>query len=73
MTARPVVFIALAAPQIGRRLFATSGVGLLPAALTGAVLLLAAVALSVGVVTTAIGGCYLLWLLVKEMPGARLR
>ncbi|WP_086823680.1 iron chelate uptake ABC transporter family permease subunit [Allokutzneria sp. NRRL B-24872] len=73
----PIVFIALAAPQIGRRLFATSGVGLLPAALTGGVLLLGAdliaqlllapVALPVGVVTTAIGGCYLLWLLLKEM------
>ncbi|MCP3803046.1 iron chelate uptake ABC transporter family permease subunit [Allokutzneria sp. A3M-2-11 16] len=73
----PIVFIALAAPQIGRRLFATPGVGLLPAALTGGVLLLAAdivarvllapVALPVGVVTTAIGGCYLLWLLLKEV------
>ncbi|WP_129843739.1 iron chelate uptake ABC transporter family permease subunit [Streptomyces sp. RFCAC02] len=75
--AGPVVFIALAAPQIGRRLTGASGVTLLPAAMTGAVLLLAAdliaqvllapVILPVGVVTTALGGCYLLWLLHKEV------
>ena len=50
---------------------------LLPAALTGAVLLLGAdlvaqlllapVALPVGVVTTAIGGLYLIWLLITEV------
>ncbi|GII88796.1 iron-enterobactin transporter permease [Sphaerisporangium siamense] len=75
--AGPIVFIALAAPQIGRRLAGAGGVPLVAAALTGAVLLLAAdliaqlllapVALPVGVVTTAIGGCYLIWLLVKEV------
>ncbi|MGP4111128.1 FecCD family ABC transporter permease [Streptomyces sp. 4N509B] len=75
--AGPVIFVALAAPQIGRRLAGASGVPLLPAALTGAVLLLAAdlvaqtvlapVVLPVGVVTTALGGCYLLWLLYKEV------
>ncbi|MEU8366393.1 FecCD family ABC transporter permease [Micromonospora tulbaghiae] len=75
--AGPVVFIALAAPQIGRRLARAAGVPLVPAALTGAVLLLAAdlvaqmllapVALPVGVVTTAIGGCYLIWLLGMEV------
>nr|WP_234348108.1 iron chelate uptake ABC transporter family permease subunit [Streptomyces specialis] len=75
--AGPVVFVALAAPQIGRRLAGASGVPLLPAALTGGVLLLAAdllaqtvlapVVLPVGVVTTALGGCYLLWLLYKEV------
>ena len=64
-------------PQIGRRLARTSGIGLLPAALTGAVLLqsadliaqllLSPVSLPVGVVTTAIGGCYLIWLLSKEV------
>jgi len=72
----PIMFIALAAPQIGRRLAGAAGVPLVPAALTGAVLLLAAdllaqfllapVALPVGVVTTAVGGCYLIWLLSKE-------
>ncbi|MFE5851821.1 FecCD family ABC transporter permease [Streptomyces sp. NPDC056500] len=75
--AGPIAFIALAAPQIGRRLTAAPGVPLLPSALTGAVLLLAAdlvaqtliapIALPVGVVTTAIGGLYLLWLLIKEV------
>ncbi|MFE0026186.1 FecCD family ABC transporter permease [Amycolatopsis sp. NPDC059021] len=75
--AGPIVFIALAAPQIGRRLAKAPGVPLLPAALTGAVLLqgadliaqmlLAPVSLPVGVVSAAIGGCYLIWLLTKEV------
>ncbi|NRQ38200.1 iron chelate uptake ABC transporter family permease subunit [Nonomuraea sp. NN258] len=75
--AGPIVFIALAAPQIGRRLARAPGVPLLPAALTGAVLLqvadltaqalLAPASLPVGVVTTAIGGCYLIWLLTQEV------
>ncbi|WP_445403116.1 FecCD family ABC transporter permease [Streptomyces sp. LE64] len=78
--AGPIAFIALAAPQIGRRLAGAPGVPLLPAALTGAVLLqgadllaqmlLAPVALPVGVVSTAIGGCYLIWLLTKEVRRA---
>ncbi len=78
--AGPIAFIALAAPQIGRRLTGSAGVPLLPAALTGAVLLqgadllaqmlLAPVALPVGVVSTAIGGCYLIWLLTKEVRRA---
>lgn len=78
--AGPIAFIALAAPQIGRRLAGLPGVPLLPAALTGAVLLqaadliaqmlLAPVSLPVGVVTTAIGGCYLIWLLTKEVRRA---
>lgn len=75
--AGPVVFVALAAPQIGRRLVGAAGTPLLPAALTGAVLLLASdlvaqlafkpVTLPVGVVTTAVGGLYLIWLLSKEV------
>lgn len=73
----PIVFVALAAPQIGRRLAGAAGTPALPAALTGALLLLAAdlaaqtvlapVQLPVGVVTTAIGGTYLIWLLIMEM------
>ncbi|GGV43164.1 iron-enterobactin transporter permease [Actinomadura cremea] len=73
----PIVFVALAAPQIGRRLAGAPGVPPLPAALTGALLLpaadiaaqtvLAPVQLPVGVVTTAIGGTYLIWLLIKEV------
>lgn len=75
--AGPIAFIALAAPQIGRRLARAAGVPLLPAALTGAFLLtasdllaqwiLAPQALPVGVVTTGVGGLYLLWLLTKEI------
>ena len=75
--AGPILFVALAAPQIGRRLVRAAAVPLLPAALTGAVLLLAAdlaaqmllapVSLPVGVVTTVGGGCYLIWLLVLEV------
>ncbi|MGP2441828.1 FecCD family ABC transporter permease [Streptomyces sp. JW3] len=78
--AGPVAFFALTAPQIGRRLTGAPGIPLLPAALTGAVLLqgadlvaqalLAPVALPVGVVSTAIGGCYLIWLLTKEVGRA---
>lgn len=73
--AGPITFVALAAPQIGRRVTASVGVPLLPAALCGALLLCAAdlvaqtlreVPLPVGVVTTAIGGGYLVWLLIKE-------
>ncbi|MFB4319867.1 FecCD family ABC transporter permease [Actinomadura sp. 21ATH] len=75
--AGPIVFVALAAPQIGRRIAGAPGVPPLPAALTGALLLVAAdlaaqtvlapVQLPVGVVTTAIGGTYLIWLLLKEV------
>ncbi|MEU4422096.1 iron chelate uptake ABC transporter family permease subunit [Actinoplanes sp. NPDC024001] len=75
--AGPIVFVALAAPQIGRRLARRPGIPLLPAALTGAVLLLGSdlvaqlllspVSLPVGVVTTAIGGAYLIWLLILQV------
>lgn len=75
--AGPIVFVALAAPQIGRRLTRSAGVPLLAAAVTGALVLAASdllaqtltrpVPLPVGVVTTAVGGLYLTWLLVKEV------
>lgn len=78
--AGPIAFVALAAPQIGRRLAGAAGVPLLPAALAGAVLLLCAdliaqmllapVSLPVGVVTTVIGGCFLIWMLTKELRRA---
>jgi iron complex transport system permease protein len=73
--AGPIAFVALVAPQIGRRLARGAGVPLLPAAAVGALLLLAAdavaqhvlpVGLPVGVVTVMIGGGYLVWLLVAE-------
>ncbi|WP_242890727.1 FecCD family ABC transporter permease [Actinomadura litoris] len=67
----PVPFVALAAPQLARRLTRRAGAQLLPAALTGAALLACAdlislhlpVAVPVGVVTGVLGGAYLAWLL----------
>jgi iron complex transport system permease protein len=68
----PIAFVALAAPQIARRLTRASGPGLVPAAVMGALLLVASdlaaqrllsVDLPVGVMTGALGGIYLCWLL----------
>lgn len=73
--AGPISFIALAAPQIARRLTRSAGVTLIPSALTGGLLLLAAdwaaqhafdVQLPVGVMTVSIGGLYFIWLLIRE-------
>lgn len=75
-TAGPISFIALAAPQIARRLTRASATPLVSAALVGATLLLAAdmiaqhafrqIQLPVGAVTVSIGGIYLIWLLIRE-------
>ncbi|WP_343806620.1 FecCD family ABC transporter permease [Paenochrobactrum glaciei] len=74
-TAGPIAFIALAAPQIARRLTCSAGVALLPSALTGALLLLSAdwaaqhafsIQLPVGIMTVSIGGLYFIWLLLRE-------
>ncbi len=72
----PVLFVALAAPQIARRLARTDGPPLLAAALTGALIVLASdiaaqrivpgTPLPVGIVTGAVGGVYLVWLLASE-------
>lgn len=76
--AGPISFIALAAPQIARRLTRSAGTALAPSALMGALLLLSAdwaaqhafgVQLPVGVMTVSIGGIYFLWLLVREDAG----
>lgn len=74
--AGPIAFVALAAPHIGRRLAAASGTALLPAACAGAFLLASADLAAqhlipghsypVGVVTVAIGGLYLIALLIRE-------
>jgi iron complex transport system permease protein len=73
--AGPIAFVALAAPQIARRLARTAGVAMAPAAFMGALLLAASdyvaqhvlpAALPVGIVTVVIGGGYLIWLLVRE-------
>ncbi|PRX64271.1 iron complex transport system permease protein [Nonomuraea fuscirosea] len=74
--AGPVVFVALAAPQLARRLTRSPGVTMGASALMGAVLLtgadlaaqrlLAPTQLPVGVLTAAIGGTYLVLLLRKD-------
>ncbi|MFI6731501.1 FecCD family ABC transporter permease [Nonomuraea sp. NPDC050451] len=74
--AGPVVFVALAAPQLARRLTRSAGVTMGASALMGAVLLtgadlaaqrvLAPTQLPVGVLTAAIGGTYLALLLRKD-------
>lgn len=77
--AGPISYVALAAPQIGRRLARTPGVTLAPAALTGALLLAGAdvvaqhslpASLPVGVITVVVGGAYLLWLVAARCGGA---
>lgn len=80
--AGPIAFVALAAPHIGRRLAASSGAGLLPALCAGGFLLASADLLAehgipghsypVGVVTVAIGGLYLIALLIRENRKAAL-
>jgi iron complex transport system permease protein len=80
--AGPVGFVALAAPQLAARLTRSPGPGLLPAAAMGAVVLSASdwiaqraltdVQLPVGVVTGALGGAYLTWLLVREWRRGRM-
>lgn len=73
--AGPIAFIALAAPQLARRLTRSAGIALLPSALMGGLLLIAAdwaaqhafgFQLPVGVMTFNIGGVYFLWLLVRD-------
>ncbi|PKE28471.1 iron ABC transporter permease [Rahnella sp. AA] len=74
--AGPISFIALVAPQISRRLCASQQHALFFAALTGALLLLAAdvaaqrlflpYQLPVGVLTVSLGGIYLIGLLIRE-------
>ncbi|WP_412544031.1 iron chelate uptake ABC transporter family permease subunit [Longispora sp. K20-0274] len=72
--AGPIGFVALAAPQIARRLTRSTGSGLPSAALTGALLLAGcdlatqrlAPSLPVGIATGAVGGCYLAWLLAHS-------
>ncbi|MET9255593.1 iron chelate uptake ABC transporter family permease subunit [Streptomyces sp. NPDC003717] len=80
--AGPIPFVALAAPQLARRITRAAGPGVLPAGWTGALLVTAAdlitqratgsAILPVGVITGVAGGGYLAWLLRKERQGARL-
>ncbi|WP_420707695.1 FecCD family ABC transporter permease [Streptomyces sp. NRRL F-5135] len=73
--AGPVAFVAFVAPPIARRLSPRQGAALLPAALTGALIVLVAdfaaqhllgsTQYPVGVVTSVVGAPYLLWLLAR--------
>ena len=75
-TAGPIGFVALAAPQLARRLTGSAGVAMLPAGAMGALLLAAAdylaqrafapTQLPVGIVTVSLGGVYFVWLLLRE-------
>ncbi|MET0456480.1 MAG: iron chelate uptake ABC transporter family permease subunit [Mycobacterium sp.] len=74
--AGPISFVALAAPQLARRLTGAPGVGLVSAAAMGAFLLLgsdlvalrlfAPTELPVGAITVTLGGLYLVYLLVVQ-------
>ncbi|HJP76513.1 MAG TPA: iron chelate uptake ABC transporter family permease subunit [Pseudonocardiaceae bacterium] len=80
-SAGPIVFVALTAPQVTRRLTKAPGPNLVPTALTGALLLsasdliaqrsFAADQLPVGVFTGVLGGIYLAWLLSREWRKGR--
>ncbi|MEO3780168.1 iron chelate uptake ABC transporter family permease subunit [Micromonospora sp. B11E3] len=73
--AGPVAFVALAAPQIARRLTGGASLPLLTSGFVGAALLLGAdllarlvfapIELPVGIVTGAVGAPYLMWLLAR--------
>lgn len=74
--AGPIAFVALAAPPLAARLTRSPNAGILPAALMGAALLTASDWVAqrvlpendapVGLVTAALGGIYLTWLLFHE-------
>ncbi|KAB2364118.1 FecCD family ABC transporter permease [Actinomadura montaniterrae] len=77
--AGPIPFVALAAPQLARRVTRAAGPGVLTAGLMGSLLVAAAdwtaqrlsgsAPLPVGVVTGVLGGAYLAWLLVATRRG----
>ncbi|MCJ8150729.1 MULTISPECIES: FecCD family ABC transporter permease [Shinella] len=74
--AGPIAFVALAAPQLARRLGGSPDVPVLSSALMGMVLLMAAdlfsqhlpleIHMPIGLTTGFLGGFYLLWLLVQS-------
>lgn len=73
-TAGPIGFLALAAPQLAARLSRSPGVSILSSATMGALILVVAdlgsqrilspFQIPVGLVTAAVGGAYLVWMLV---------
>ncbi len=74
--AGPITFVALAAPQIARRLIGAPTVQVIPSMAVGALLLLLSdtvaqkafpsAQLPVGIATLALGGAYLAWLIARE-------
>lgn len=80
-TAGPIGFLALAAPQVAHGLTRCPGVRLVPAAAAGALLLacadlaaqrvLSPFQIPVGLVTGALGGAYLVWLLGRGQNRSR--
>ena len=79
-TAGPIGFIALAAPQLARRLSRSAGMTLIASAAMGALLLggadflaqrlLSPFQIPVGLVSAALGGLYLVWLLMAPLGSA---
>lgn len=77
--AGPITFVALAAPQIAKRIVGATGPNLTASALMGALLLLASDVIAqriiapaqypAGVVTACLGGLYLVWLLTRREKG----
>ncbi|MBT0771512.1 iron chelate uptake ABC transporter family permease subunit [Kineosporia sp. J2-2] len=77
-TSGPIGFLAMAAPQLARQVARSPGIAMLPSAATGAVLLgagdllagrlLSPFQIPVGLVTAALGGAYLLWILSWRRP-----
>ncbi|WP_433825250.1 FecCD family ABC transporter permease [Actinoplanes sp. CA-015351] len=78
--AGPVAFVALIAPHLAKKITRAPGPNLVPALAVGALLLVGADwiaqhtprVLPVGVVTGAIGGAYLVWLLTMERRAGRI-
>jgi iron complex transport system permease protein len=74
--AGPITFVALAAPQIAKRVTRATTVRVVPAMVTGSLLLLLSDTVAqriaptsqmpVGIVTLALGGAYLAWLIARE-------
>lgn len=79
----PVGFLALAAPQLAKRLARSPGIPLLAAGAMGALLLavgdllaqrlLSPFQIPVGLVTAALGGLYLLWILTSRPSSERAK
>ncbi|MBP2473237.1 iron complex transport system permease protein [Crossiella equi] len=77
--AGPVAFVALMAPQLARRTTKAATVALVPTALLGALIVslsdfaaqrfFSPAAVPVGVMTAAVGGVFLAWLLANEWRG----